>query len=106
MVVLGLDETQGFAPTGLPDPARLAADLGSMCSEDMEPPLRPLIKVHDFEGAQILVAEVPELDPARKPCYSRGAGITKGSYVRVCDGDRRLSAYEVQMMLVLTWSAS
>ncbi len=70
-----------------------------MCSEDMEPPLRPLIKVHDFEGAQILVAEVPELDPARKPCYSRGAGITKGSYVRVCDGDRRLSAYEVQMML-------
>ncbi|WP_239341013.1 ATP-binding protein [Frankia sp. CiP3] len=99
VVVLGLDETRGFAPTGLPDPAKLAADLGSMCSEDMEPPLRPLIKVHDFEGTQILVAEVPELDPARKPCYSRGAGITKGSYVRVSDGDRRLSAYEVQMML-------
>jgi ATP-dependent DNA helicase RecG len=99
VILLGLDEARGFAATGLPDPARLAADLGSMCSEDMEPPLRPLIKIHDFEDAQVLVAEVPELDPAQKPCYSRGAGITKGSYVRVGDGDRRLSAYEVQMML-------
>jgi len=78
VIVLGLDEARGFAATGLPDLARLAADLGSMCSEDMEPPLRPLIKVHDFEGAQVLVAEVPELDPAQKPCYSRGAGIWQG----------------------------
>jgi ATP-dependent DNA helicase RecG len=29
----------------------------------------------------------------------RGTGISKGSYVRVSDGDRRLSTYEVQMML-------
>jgi ATP-dependent DNA helicase RecG len=99
VIVLGLNEARGFVATGLSDPARLAADLGSMCSEDMEPPLRPLIKVHDFEGAQVLVAEVPELDPAQKPCYSRGTGISKGSYVRVSDGDRRLSTYEVQMML-------
>jgi ATP-dependent DNA helicase RecG len=99
VIVLGLDETRGFRATGLSDPAKLAADLGAMCSADMEPPLRPLIKIHDFEGAQVLVAEIPELDPAQKPCYSRGTGITKGSHVRVGDGDRRLSAYEVQVML-------
>lgn len=99
VIILGLDEAQNFHATGLSDPAKLAADLGSMCSEDMEPPLRPLIKIYGFEGAQVLVAEVPEIDPAQKPCYSRGAGITKGSYIRVGDGDRRLSAYEVQVML-------
>ncbi|RFU43249.1 transcriptional regulator [Actinomadura logoneensis] len=99
IVILGLDEAQGFSATGLIDAAKLAADLGSMCSEDMEPPIRPLVKIHTFEGAQVLVAEIPELDPAQKPCYSRGAGITKGSYIRVGDGDRRLSAYEVQVML-------
>ncbi|MCW2898396.1 MAG: putative transcriptional regulator [Streptosporangiaceae bacterium] len=99
VIILGLDEAHGFSATGLPDPARLAANLGSMCSEDMEPPLRPLIKIHTYKGVQILVAEVPEVDPAQKPCFSRGMGITKGSYIRVSDGDRRLSAYEVQVML-------
>ncbi|MEU6412929.1 ATP-binding protein [Microbispora sp. NPDC046933] len=99
VIILGLDETQGFNATGLPDPAKVAADLGSMCAEDMEPPLRPFIKIHNFEGVQVLVAELPEIDPAQRPCHSRGAGITKGSYIRVSDGDRRLSAYEVQVML-------
>ncbi len=52
-----------------------------------------------FEGEQIVVAEIPELDLAQKPCFYKGAGMTKGSFVRVSDGDRRLSAYEVQVML-------
>ncbi|WP_214109284.1 ATP-binding protein [Acrocarpospora catenulata] len=99
VIILGLDEAQAFRATGLTDPARLAADLGAMCAADLEPPLRPLIKIHDFEGVHILVAEIPELDPAQKPCYARGAGITKGSHIRISDGDRRLSAYEVQVML-------
>jgi ATP-dependent DNA helicase RecG len=99
IVILGLDETAGFAATGLADSAKLAADLGSMCSEDLEPSLRPLIKIHTFEGVQILVVEVPEIESGQKPCHLRGTGITKGSYIRVGDGDRRLSAYEVQVML-------
>jgi ATP-dependent DNA helicase RecG len=99
VVVLGLDEARGFAASGLPNPAKIAADLGSMCSSEMEPPLRPLIGIHQFEGDQVVVAEIPELDPAQRPCFYTGAGMTKGSFVRVSDGDRRLSAYEVQVML-------
>jgi ATP-dependent DNA helicase RecG len=99
VVVLGLDEARGFAPAGLPNPAKIAADLGSMCSSEMEPPLRPLIGIHQFEGDQVVVAEIPELDPAQRPCFYTGAGMIKGSFVRVSDGDRRLSAYEVQVML-------
>jgi ATP-dependent DNA helicase RecG len=99
VVILGLAEGRGFAPAGLRDPARLAANLGSMCSSEMDPAARPLIRVHRFEGEQLVVAEIPELDPAQKPCFYIGAGMTKGSFVRVSDGDRRLSAYEVQVML-------
>jgi len=99
VVILGLDEGRGFAAAGLRDPAKLAADLGSMCSSEMEPAVRPLIRVHRFEGHQLVVAEIPELDPAQKPCFYMGAGMTKGSFVRVSHGDRRLSAYEVQVML-------
>jgi Schlafen, AlbA_2 len=97
VVILGLDEGRGFAAAGLPNPAKIAADLGSMCSSEMEPPLRPLIGIHQFEGAQVVIAEIPELDPAQRPCFYAGAGMTKGSFVRVSDGDRRLSAYEVQV---------
>jgi ATP-dependent DNA helicase RecG len=99
VIILGLDEASGFAPVGLGEPAKLAADLASMCSSEMEPPVRPLIRVHQFEGKHVLVAEVPELDPAQKPCFYIGAGISKGSFIRVSDGDRRLSSYEVQIML-------
>lgn len=99
IVILGLDESQGFAPVGLRNPAKLASDMGAMCSSEMEPAVRPLIRIHQFEGEQVLVAEVPELDRAQKPCFYIGAGMTKGSFIRISDGDRRLSAYEVQVML-------
>jgi ATP-dependent DNA helicase RecG len=66
VIILGLDETQGFRATGLPDPAKLAADLASMCSEDMEPPLRPLIKIHPFEEAQAERGN-DQLDPPPRP---------------------------------------
>jgi ATP-dependent DNA helicase RecG len=65
----------------------------------MEPALRPYIQIHTFEGVPLLVAEVPELPREQKPCYYKGACITKGAYIRVHDGDRQLSSYEVQMML-------
>lgn len=89
ILILGLDESANFAATGVRDAAKLSSDLASLCSTDMEPALRPLIRVHDFEDAKLVVAEVPELEPALKPCFYKGAGMTKGSFVRVGDGDRR-----------------
>lgn len=99
VLILGLDESTGFAATGVRNAPKMAADLASWCSTEMEPPLRPLINVHQFEGANLVVAEIPQLEPSVKPCFYRGAGITQGSYVRVGDGDRKLSSYEVQMLL-------
>ncbi|WP_433513604.1 ATP-binding protein [Nonomuraea sp. CA-143628] len=99
VLILGLSESTGFTATGVHDASKLSNDLASLCSTDMEPALRPLIRVHDFEGVKIIVAEVPELDPAQRPCFYKGAGMTRGSFVRVGDGDQRMSSYEVQIML-------
>ena len=99
IVILGLDESAGFAASGVREPAKMSADLASWCSTDMEPPLRPLIRVHEFDGVSLVVAEIPELEPTRKPCFYRGGGLVQGSYIRVADGDRRLTSYEVQMLL-------
>ncbi|MFI9449030.1 ATP-binding protein [Amycolatopsis sp. NPDC052450] len=99
VLILGLDEANGFEATGVRDPAKMEADLAALCSENMEPPLRPLIGTHRFDGADLVVAEIPELPQASKPSYNRGAGMTQGSFIRVADGDRRLSPYEVQLMM-------
>lgn len=99
VVILGLDEASGFAATGVRDPAQLAAELACMAADDMEPPLRPVIKTHEFDGVSLVVAEVAALGRHARPCYYRGAGLNRGSFVRVGDGDRRLSAYEVQILL-------
>ena len=99
VLILGLDEPAGFQATGVRDAAKIAADLASLCSTDMEPPLRPKIKTHRFEGVDLVVAEIPELERGRKPCYYAGAGMINGSFVRVGDGDRKLSSYEVHLLL-------
>jgi len=98
VLILGLDEAAGFAATGVANPAKMQADLGTTCTDQMEPPLRPLLQVFDFEGAELVVAEVPELPPDSKPCYYKGAGLPNGAFIRVGDGDRKLTPYEVQAL--------
>jgi ATP-dependent DNA helicase RecG len=98
VIILGLDESQQFATTGVKDVKKVQADLASMC-DDMEPRLRPVIRVHDFESAHLVVAEVPEVGREQKPCFHRGSGLYTGSYVRVGDGDRQMSQYEVHLYL-------
>jgi ATP-dependent DNA helicase RecG len=97
-IILGLDETAGFAAVGVGDVGKVQSDLASQC-DDMEPPLRPLIRVHEFEGVQLVVVEVPEVAVDQKPCYYKGSGLYTGSFVRVADGDRKMSQYEVHLAL-------
>jgi ATP-dependent DNA helicase RecG len=99
VLILGLDEAAGFAATGVANPAKLSADLASVASDEMEPALRLVIKTHRFEGVSLVVAEVPALDPDQRPCFYKAAGMNQGSYVRVGDGNRKLSSYEVTLIL-------
>lgn len=99
VVVLGLAERAGFqAVPGFK--ARAVADgLAQMCGEKMEPPVRASVEVVEFEGSPVVVATVPELPPELKPCFVKSRAMHDGSYVRVGDGDRRLSPYEVDRLL-------
>jgi ATP-dependent DNA helicase RecG len=98
VLILGLDQVSGFGAVGVSDSARLMQDLASLCGE-MELPVRAAIDIHAVEGKTLVVAEIPEMELGQKPCYYRGAGLTNGAFIRVGDGNRKLSAYEVQVML-------
>jgi ATP-dependent DNA helicase RecG len=65
----------------------------------MEPPIRPSIQLHHIDRKHVITATIPELPAQQKPCYFKAAGYTNGAYIRVADGDRKLTSYEVQMML-------
>jgi ATP-dependent DNA helicase RecG len=94
VIIFGLDELNQFDVVGVADPKKMQQDLGSRCAE-MDPPVRAVIRPHVIDGKTLIVAEVPEIGLEQKPCYYPPAGLTNGAFVRVADGDRKLSTYEV-----------
>ncbi len=98
ILILGLDEARGFQPAAI-DAPKLARDLASACSDQLEPPVRPEIDIASVGGQPVVVARVDELPVDRKPCHLRTRGIDRGSYIRTHDGDRALTSYEVHVMV-------
>lgn len=93
-IIFGIDENDDFNVCGVYD----AADLQKKIMEQslqMEPVVRPLCTVAVVDGKTVVSAEIQEMDNFQKPCFYKGAGRLRGSYVRVADGDRLMTEYEV-----------
>lgn len=99
VLLLGVSEGAGYAVDGLDDPARTQQDLVAMCSDDIDPPLRPAVSLVRVEGGRVLVAEVPELPKSQKPAYVKSLGMNRGSFLRVGESDRRLTSEEVAQLV-------
>lgn len=108
-IILGLDEQAGFVPvssfaldsvrdafvSGIGDGGADNAVLSSSPQYEMQ-------RV-PFEGGQVLVIEIAEIDARLKPCFIKRKGVANGSYKRVDDKDIKLSPteiYELQNILV------
>jgi ATP-dependent DNA helicase RecG len=99
ILLLGVDESSGFAVTGVSDAGKIQADLSSAARDRLTPPLQPTVGMVEVEGKAVVYAEVPELPRDQKPCYITTKGINRGSYIRIGDGDRRLTSEEVQQLI-------
>jgi len=99
LVILGLDERAGFVPVDGFHPSQIREALAGACADRLFPPLRPVIEIVEFEGAQLVVAEIEPLIPSDKPCFVTDRGMYQGSYIRTGDGDRRLSHYEIDRLV-------
>lgn len=97
LLILGLDESDAFRPVPI-DAAKLAADLASACTDQLEPPIRPEIDIVTTEDLPVVVAAIDPLPVDRKPCYVKTRGIERGSFLRTHDGDRALTTYEVHVL--------
>ncbi|MGH3991681.1 MAG: AlbA family DNA-binding domain-containing protein, partial [Pseudonocardiaceae bacterium] len=45
LIILGVDENEGFTPVRLPDPVKLRNDLVSAVSDQLMPPVRPSVEL-------------------------------------------------------------
>jgi len=99
VILFGFDERQNFATVGVGDVAKLQSDLSNLTSNEMEPPPRIKFSVEEIEGRSVVAVEVPECPWHQKPCYYKPAGLSAGSYIRVGDGDRRMTEYEIHSYL-------
>ncbi|MEV6637565.1 ATP-binding protein [Actinoplanes sp. NPDC051470] len=98
-LILGVDEASDFAITGVDDAGATEAHLASLCSDVLEPPVRPEITTVRLNGKSVVVCAVPPLARDRRPCHKRSLGPWAGSRLRVADGDRKLTDYEVTVLL-------
>ena len=83
-----------FRWSGVYDPQDLQKKITEQCLQ-MEPPVRAVFTLAEYHGKMICAAEIPAIDIAERPCYYRGAGRTKGSYIRVGDADLPMTDYEL-----------
>jgi ATP-dependent DNA helicase RecG len=96
VLLLGLDEASGFSASGVYDPVLCQQALTNVARHAFSPPITVSTSVEPFEGAQIVVATVPEADRQSKPVRVRRTG--KG-YLRQYDGDYPLSDLEEQAFI-------
>ena len=94
MLLFGVDEKAGFQVVGVYDAQDLQKKVTEQCNQ-MEPPVRAVFTLAELDGHWICSAEIPAVDLAERPCYYRGAGRSKGSYIRVGDADLPMTDYEL-----------
>lgn len=99
VLLLGVDEKAGFVASGVDEPGKLESAVAALCSNKMVPPIRPFIQTHELDGEMVVVVEVPPMGIGQKPCYYRGLGCYGGSFIRVGDNDRKLTDYEINLLI-------
>lgn len=93
-LLFGVDETKSFEIVGVYDLQSLQKKVTEQCNQ-MEPPVRAVFTVAEIDGKPICSAEIPAIDLSERPCYYKGAGRVKGSYIRVGDADLPMTDYEL-----------
>ncbi|MCL2466748.1 MAG: putative DNA binding domain-containing protein [Micrococcales bacterium] len=95
LVVLGVDEKQGFAIVGVRDVAVLEAGVCAQ-ARTVVPPVQVEFDTVALDGKDVLVARVLGLPSADKPCRTGGR-----AYLRQADGDYSMSDPEVAQLVAL-----
>lgn len=96
MIVLGLDESQGYAASGVGDPAAIMSAVVDQARTAVTPPLNVTPEEVRFEGETLVLVAVAPL-----PSNDRSARYRGKAYLRQGDGDYVMSEQEIQQLYAL-----
>lgn len=94
IIIFGVDQDAGFEECGVYDAQDLQVKIKEQCKQ-MEPEVRPVITIAEKDGKAFVAAEIQGIDVSERPCFYRGKGRLKGSYVRIGESDEPMTEYEV-----------
>lgn len=95
LIIFGIDEEAGFEICGVYDVNDLQKQIFNLCTNCIEPSIRPKMTPFKISDKTILAVEVEELNQSQKPCYYKNKGLSKGAYTRVGDSDTVMTEYEI-----------
>ncbi|MDR1077458.1 MAG: putative DNA binding domain-containing protein [Propionibacteriaceae bacterium] len=98
LILLGLDEENGFKPVPI-DVKALAEAVSGYCRDAIEPAIQPEIDIVQVDRMPVVAASIPAGDRLRMPYHVKTQGLERGSYLRNHDGDRHLTSYEVHALV-------
>ncbi len=92
-ILLGIEETldeSGVSHNvvGVDDVDKTQRDIATQCAEVFNMPIRPVITVEKFQGKDVVLIEVKELEHNLKPLYFKNKGLPKGAYRRIGSTDQ------------------
>ena len=93
-IVFGIYENNDYEITGVYDAQDIQVRLTNQALQ-MQPVLRPVFTVAEIDGKLIVSAEISECEIYDKPCFYKGAGRMRGSYIRVGESDQPMTEYEI-----------
>ena len=95
IIIFGINEHNNFIEQDVYDVNDLQKQLTALCTNSMEPIIRPEFLPITYKEKTLLAVKIHEIPQNKKPCYYKGAGMHKGSYIRIGDSDEPMTEYEI-----------
>ena len=95
IIIFGINENNNFKEQDVYDVNDLQKQITSLCSNSIEPKIRPEFLPIIYNNKKLLAVKINEIPQNQKPCYYKGTGMNKGSYIRIGDSDEPMTDYEI-----------
>ena len=95
IILFGINEKKGFSVNGVYDANDLQTKITNLCSQSMEPVVRPEILTFEYEENTVVAVKINEIEQIKKPCFYKPYGLKKGAFIRIGDRDDLMTDYEI-----------